>query len=112
LDADFELGGGCDRGATGSILVYAYILIYYTKNRGFREGGYLKAEGEGVALRLHSGLRHAVACWRESFPQFRGYFTIFSGKNQEKRGKCGAFLVHFGPFDKAQGKLTQCKLRW
>ena len=48
---------GCVRVATGSILVYAYILIYYTKNRGFenqwffsrgfREGGYLKVEGEG-----------------------------------------------------------------
>ncbi len=34
--------------ATGSILVYAYILIYYIKDRGFRGGGYLKAEGEGV----------------------------------------------------------------
>ena len=42
--------------ATGSTLVYAYILMYYTKNRGFknhgffsggfRGGGYLKAEGE------------------------------------------------------------------
>jgi len=39
---------GCAGVATGSILVYAYILIYYTKDRGFREGGYLKAEGEGV----------------------------------------------------------------
>ena len=29
-----------------SILVYAYILMYYTKNRGFRGGGYLKVEGE------------------------------------------------------------------
>ena len=28
--------------ATGSILVYAYILIYYIKDRGFRGGGYLK----------------------------------------------------------------------
>ena len=26
---------GCAGVATGSILVYAYILIYYTKNRGF-----------------------------------------------------------------------------
>ena len=41
---------GCVRVATGSILVYAYILMYYTKNQGFREGGYLKAEGEGVRL--------------------------------------------------------------
>ena len=32
--------------ATGSTLVYAYILMYYIKDRGFREGGYLKAEGE------------------------------------------------------------------
>ena len=39
---------GCAGVATGSILVYAYILMYYTKNRGFRGGGYLKAEGEGV----------------------------------------------------------------
>ena len=35
-----------------SILVYVYILIYCFKelgfeNEGFREGGYLKAEGEG-----------------------------------------------------------------
>ena len=50
---------GCAGVATGSILVYAYILMYYTKNRGFenqrffsggfRDGGYLKAEREGVA---------------------------------------------------------------
>ena len=33
---------GCAGVATGSILVYAYILIYYIKNRGFRGGGYLK----------------------------------------------------------------------
>ena len=39
---------GCAGVATGGILVYAYILMYYTKNRGFRGGGYLKAEGEGV----------------------------------------------------------------
>jgi len=39
---------GCAGVAAGSILVYAYILMYYTKNRGFREGGYLKAEGEGL----------------------------------------------------------------
>jgi len=26
--------------ATGSILVYAYILIYYTKNRGFENEGF------------------------------------------------------------------------
>ena len=47
---------GCAGVATGSILVYAYILMYYTKNRGFknhgffsggfRGRGYLKAEGE------------------------------------------------------------------
>ena len=37
---------GCAGVATGSILVYAYILMYYIKNRGFRGGGYLKAEGE------------------------------------------------------------------
>jgi len=37
---------GCAGVATGSILVYAYILMYYTKNRWFRGGGYLKAEGE------------------------------------------------------------------
>ena len=41
---------GCAGVATGSILVYAYILMYYTKNRGFRGGGYLKAEGERVRL--------------------------------------------------------------
>ena len=35
---------GCAGVATGSILVYAYILMYYTKDRGFRGGGYLKAE--------------------------------------------------------------------
>ena len=39
---------GCAGVATGSILVYAYILMYYIKDRGFRGGGYLKAEGEGV----------------------------------------------------------------
>ncbi|MBA7677272.1 hypothetical protein ES703_85524 [subsurface metagenome] len=49
---------GCAGVATGSVLVYAYILMYYTKDRGFknhgffsggfRGGGYLKAEGEGV----------------------------------------------------------------
>ena len=39
---------GCAGVATGSILVYAYILMYYTKDRGFRGAGYLKAEGEGV----------------------------------------------------------------
>ena len=27
--------------ATGSILVYAYILIYYTKNRGVENHGFL-----------------------------------------------------------------------
>jgi len=27
--------------ATGSILVYAYILMYYTKNRGFENHGFL-----------------------------------------------------------------------
>ena len=37
---------GCAGVATGSILVYAYILMYYIKDRGFREGGYLK-EGFG-----------------------------------------------------------------
>ena len=31
---------GCAGVATGSILVYAYILIYYTKNRGFENHGY------------------------------------------------------------------------
>ena len=57
---------GCAGVATGSILVYAYILMYYTKNRGFREGGYLKAEGEGLRrwarlrLRLRRGLRCAT----------------------------------------------------
>ncbi len=39
---------GCAGVATGSILVYAYILMYYIKDRGFRGGGYLKAEGERV----------------------------------------------------------------
>ena len=37
---------GCAGVATGSILVYAYILMYYIKDWGFRGGGYLKAEGE------------------------------------------------------------------
>ena len=37
---------GCAGVATGSILVYAYILMYYIKDRGFRGGGYLK-EGFG-----------------------------------------------------------------
>jgi len=36
---------GCAGVATGSILVYAYILMYYIKDRGFRGGGYLKEEG-------------------------------------------------------------------
>ena len=45
LDAGFEVCGLC-RVATGSILVYAYILMYYIKDRRFRRGGYLKAEGE------------------------------------------------------------------
>ena len=31
---------GCAGVATGSILVYAYILIYYTKNRGFENEGF------------------------------------------------------------------------
>ncbi len=31
---------GCARVATGSILVYAYILMYYTKNRGFENEGF------------------------------------------------------------------------
>ena len=31
---------GCTGVATGSILVYAYILIYYTKNRGFENEGF------------------------------------------------------------------------
>ena len=31
---------GFVRVATGSILVYAYILMYYTKNRGFENGGF------------------------------------------------------------------------
>ena len=30
--------------ATGSILVYAYILIYYTKNRGFENQWFLKGD--------------------------------------------------------------------
>ena len=34
---------GCAGVATGSVLVYAYILMYYIKDRGFRGGGYLKA---------------------------------------------------------------------
>ena len=33
---------GCAGVATGSILVYAYILIYYTKNRGFENQWFLK----------------------------------------------------------------------
>ena len=40
-----ERGGrcaGCAGVATGSILVYAYILIYYTKNRGFENQWFLK----------------------------------------------------------------------
>ena len=37
---------GCAGVATGSILVYAYILMYCTKDREFRGGCYLKAEGE------------------------------------------------------------------
>ena len=32
---------GCAGLATGSILVYAYILMYYTKNRGFGNHGFL-----------------------------------------------------------------------
>ena len=32
---------GCAGVATGSILVYAYILIYYIKNRGFENYGFL-----------------------------------------------------------------------
>jgi hypothetical protein len=32
---------GCAGVATGSILVYAYILMYYTKNRGFENHGFL-----------------------------------------------------------------------
>ena len=31
---------GFVRVATGSILVYAYILMYYTKNRGFENEGF------------------------------------------------------------------------
>ncbi len=31
---------GCAGVATGSILVYAYILMYYTKNRGFENEGF------------------------------------------------------------------------
>jgi hypothetical protein len=30
----------CAGVATGSILVYAYILMYYTKNRGFENEGF------------------------------------------------------------------------
>ena len=33
-------GAGCAGVATGSILVYAYILINYTKNRGFENEGF------------------------------------------------------------------------
>ncbi len=33
---------GFVRVATGSILVYAYILMYYTKNRGFENQWFLK----------------------------------------------------------------------
>ncbi len=40
---------GCAGVATGSILVYAYILMYYIKDRGFRGSGYLKAEGERIS---------------------------------------------------------------
>ncbi len=43
---------GCAGVATGSILVYAYILMYYIKERGFRGGGYLKAEGEREENRI------------------------------------------------------------
>ena len=31
---------GCAGVVTGSILVYAYILMYYTKNRGFENEGF------------------------------------------------------------------------
>ena len=37
---------GCAGVATGSILVFAYILMYYTKNRGFENQWFLK-EGLG-----------------------------------------------------------------
>ena len=39
---------GCAGVATVSILVYAYVLMYYIKDQGFRGSGYLKAEREGV----------------------------------------------------------------
>ncbi len=50
LDAGFEVCGLCWGGDRKyiSTLVYAYILMYYIKDRGFRGGDYLKAEGEGV----------------------------------------------------------------
>ena len=43
---------GCVRVATVSILVYAYILIYYTKNRGFENQWFLKG---GFGVRRQDG---------------------------------------------------------
>jgi hypothetical protein len=45
---------GCAGVATGSILVYAYILIYYTKNRGFENDGFKNGV---LGLRGVRGLR-------------------------------------------------------
>jgi len=39
---------GCAGVATGSILVYAYILMYYTKNQGFENEGFENGRIWGV----------------------------------------------------------------
>ncbi len=60
---------GCAGVATGSILVYAYILMYYTKDRGFRGGGYLKAAGEGA---WGAGRQSLKSVWRDPRQRLAG----------------------------------------
>ena len=56
--------------AAGSILVYAYILIYYIKNLGFENRGFLK---EGFEVERASR-------WRDSFEfgelRVAGYLSV------------------------------------
>jgi len=44
---------GCAGVATGSILVYAYILMYYTKNQGFENQGFENDGFENDGFKNH-----------------------------------------------------------
>jgi hypothetical protein len=55
--------------ATGSILVYAYIPMYYTKNRGF--------ENEGFVVEI---LLPGRVCWREAFSRCQCHIAQNGGE--------------------------------